>query len=100
MIWQKFLLKNTNAIVKLPYLQERNCHSPLTKMMDNLYLDKLKGRISDGDSVRLGDAGQLNPTHIGAFKHSPAFSAGPFLATVMDILGILIYCYVTKLLLF
>ena len=30
----------------------------------------------------------------------PAFSAGPFLATVMDILGILIYCYVTKLLLF
>lgn len=30
----------------------------------------------------------------------PAFSAGPFLATLMDILGILIYCFITKLILF
>ncbi len=30
----------------------------------------------------------------------PAFSAGPFLATLMDILGILIYCYISKFLLF
>lgn len=30
----------------------------------------------------------------------PAFSAGPFLATLMDILGILIYCYLAKLILF
>ncbi len=29
----------------------------------------------------------------------PAFSAGPFLATLMDILGILIYCYVAYLVL-
>jgi magnesium transporter len=29
----------------------------------------------------------------------PAFSAGPFLATLMDILGILIFCYVSKLIL-
>lgn len=29
----------------------------------------------------------------------PAFSAGPFLATLMDILGVLIYCYVVKLIL-
>lgn len=29
----------------------------------------------------------------------PAFSAGPFLATLMDVLGVLIYCYVSKLLL-
>jgi len=29
----------------------------------------------------------------------PAFSAGPFLATLMDILGVLIYCYVIKLIL-
>jgi|SRR5579872_4722790 len=27
----------------------------------------------------------------------PAFSAGPFLATVMDILGVLIYCYISSL---
>ena len=30
----------------------------------------------------------------------PAFSAGPFLATLMDILGILIYCYIAKMILF
>ncbi len=30
----------------------------------------------------------------------PAFAAGPFLATIMDILGILIYCYTVKLMLF
>lgn len=29
----------------------------------------------------------------------PAFSAGPFLATLMDILGILIYCYIASLIL-
>jgi magnesium transporter len=27
----------------------------------------------------------------------PAFSAGPFLATLMDILGIFIYCYIAWL---
>ena len=30
----------------------------------------------------------------------PAFSAGPFLATIMDIIGVSIFCYVTKILLF
>ncbi len=30
----------------------------------------------------------------------PAFSAGPFLATIMDILGVLIYCTSIKWLLF
>lgn len=30
----------------------------------------------------------------------PAFSAGPFLATAMDIIGILIFCYLSKLILF
>ena len=29
----------------------------------------------------------------------PAFAAGPFLATIMDILGLLIYCYISSLLL-
>lgn len=29
----------------------------------------------------------------------PAFSAGPFLATIMDIIGLLIYCYVSQLIL-
>ncbi|MEX0940236.1 MAG: magnesium transporter [Candidatus Babeliales bacterium] len=30
----------------------------------------------------------------------PAYAAGPFLATIMDILGLLIYCYISKLILF
>lgn len=29
----------------------------------------------------------------------PAYAAGPFLATIMDIMGLLIYCYISKLLL-
>ncbi|MFI5206220.1 MAG: magnesium transporter, partial [Candidatus Paceibacterales bacterium] len=33
------------------------------------------------------------------FNIDPAFSAGPFLATLMDILGALIYCYVARLIL-
>lgn len=44
--------------------------------------------------------GSLIPLILKRLNIDPAFSAGPFLATVMDILGILIYCYVTKLLLF
>lgn len=44
--------------------------------------------------------GSLIPLILKRLNIDPAFSAGPFLATVMDILGVLIYCYVTKLLLF
>ena len=48
-------------------------------------------------SVVLGSA---MPFMLQRFNIDPAFSAGPFLATLMDILGILIYCYVIKILLF
>ena len=48
-------------------------------------------------SVTLGSA---IPFILKRFNIDPAFSAGPFLATLMDILGILIYCYLIKLLLF
>ena len=40
------------------------------------------------------------PLLLRRFNIDPAFSAGPFLATIMDILGVLIFCYVAKLLLF
>lgn len=43
--------------------------------------------------------GSCIPLLLKRFNIDPAFSAGPFLATLMDILGILIYCYVAKLLL-
>lgn len=48
-------------------------------------------------SVMLGSA---MPFILQRFNIDPAFSAGPFLATIMDILGILIYCSSVKFLLF
>lgn len=48
-------------------------------------------------SVTLGSA---MPFILKRFNIDPAFSAGPFLATIMDIVGILIYCTSIKLLLF
>lgn len=43
--------------------------------------------------------GSCIPFILRRFNIDPAFSAGPFLATIMDILGVMIYCYITKLLL-
>jgi magnesium transporter len=48
-------------------------------------------------SVSLGSA---MPFLLKRLNIDPAFSAGPFLATIMDILGILIYCVSVKLLLY
>lgn len=48
-------------------------------------------------SVILGSA---MPFILRRFNIDPAFSAGPFLATIMDIVGILIYCTSIKMLLF
>lgn len=48
-------------------------------------------------SVTLGSA---MPFMLKRLNIDPAFSAGPFLATIMDILGILIYCTSIKMLLF
>ena len=47
-------------------------------------------------SVLLGSGVPVLLRRIGV---DPAFSAGPFLATLMDILGILIYCYIASLIL-
>jgi magnesium transporter len=44
--------------------------------------------------------GSCIPILLQRFNIDPAFSAGPFLATVLDIFGVLIYCYVLKWLLF
>lgn len=41
--------------------------------------------------------GSCIPFVLRRFNIDPAFSAGPFLATIMDILGVMIYCYVTRL---
>jgi magnesium transporter len=40
--------------------------------------------------------GSCIPFILRRFNIDPAFSAGPFLATIMDILGVMIYCYITK----
>ena len=41
--------------------------------------------------------GSLIPVILRKFKLDPALSAGPFLATLMDVLGLLIYCFVSQL---
>lgn len=43
--------------------------------------------------------GSCIPLVLRRLNIDPAFSAGPFLATLMDILGTLIYCYVCQLIL-
>lgn len=43
--------------------------------------------------------GACFPIALKKLKVDPAFSAGPLLATVMDVLGIFIYCYVAYLIL-
>jgi magnesium transporter len=40
--------------------------------------------------------GSIIPFILRRFGIDPAFSAGPFLATLMDILSIVIYCYVSS----
>jgi magnesium transporter len=48
-------------------------------------------------SVVLGSA---IPIGLKKLNIDPAFSAGPFLATLMDIIGVFIYCYISTLILF
>lgn len=43
--------------------------------------------------------GSILPIVLKRFDIDPAFFAGPFLATIMDILGILVYCYIAYLIL-
>lgn len=43
--------------------------------------------------------GSILPIVLKRFNVDPAFFAGPFLATIMDILGILVYCYIAYLIL-
>lgn len=43
--------------------------------------------------------GSCVPLLLKRFDIDPAYSAGPFLATIMDILGVLIYCYTCKFIL-
>jgi magnesium transporter len=44
--------------------------------------------------------GSLVPLLLKRLNIDPAYSAGPFLATAMDILGVLIYCTICRLILF
>lgn len=43
--------------------------------------------------------GSVLPILLKKLRIDPAFSAGPGLATIMDILGLLIYCYISSLIL-
>lgn len=43
--------------------------------------------------------GSLIPLLLKRIGSDPAFSAGPFLATLMDIIGLILYCSITALIL-
>lgn len=43
--------------------------------------------------------GSFIPLMLKKFNWDPALSAGPFLATIMDIFGLLVYCYISHLIL-
>lgn len=43
--------------------------------------------------------GSLIPLLLKKIGSDPAFSAGPFLATLMDIIGLILYCSITALIL-
>ncbi len=43
--------------------------------------------------------GSFIPLLLKKLNMDPALSAGPFLATIMDILGLLVYCYISQLIL-
>ncbi len=69
--------------------------------MTGVYMYGIAVSCALGLSVMLSVAlGSCVPLALKRFNIDPAYSAGPFLATAMDILGVLIYCYISKLLLF
>jgi len=69
--------------------------SPGTTFMDGMIVSITLAAIVM-TSVILGSC---IPLILKYFKIDPAFSAGPFLATMMDILGTLFLCYISKLVL-
>ncbi len=69
--------------------------SPDTTILDCWIVSLTLGTIVMSSVV----LGSCIPLFLKRFKIDPAFSAGPFLATMMDILGIVIFCYISKLIL-
>lgn len=66
--------------------------NPTTTFIDNLTISVSLAAIVVV-SVMLGG---IVPLMLKKFKMDPALSAGPFLATIMDIVGILIFCLIGK----
>jgi magnesium transporter len=67
--------------------------NPATSLIDNLTISISLAAIVLV-SVMLGG---IVPLMLKKFKMDPALSAGPFLATIMDIVGIFIFCIISKL---
>lgn len=67
---------------------------------DGARIESLVVSITLGLIVLLaGLLGSCIPLCLKKINVDPAFSAGPFLATIMDIIGVLIFCYLSKLIL-
>lgn len=81
------LILGLTAFIRV-YLNRHNIYTAFTVSLTLTIIVTL--------SVTLGS---LLPLVLKRFKIDPAFSAGPFLATIMDIIGLFIYCYIAKMIL-
>lgn len=65
------------------------------------FLETLTASLALGSIVLISSVlGSCIPFLLKRLNLDPAFSAGPFLATIMDIVGIMIFCYLSKAILF
>jgi len=94
-IRREFLMALVIALILSITAFARVFWSPSTNLAECLVVSITLGTIVMASVV----LGSCIPLILKRFKIDPAFSAGPFLATMMDILGIFIFCYISKLVL-
>ncbi len=89
---REFLISSTLGVI-LGGLSFARAHLVGGSMMECLAISLSLGVIVILSSM----LGNVIPFVLKKFNIDPAFSAGPLLATLMDILGILIYCHVSDM---
>jgi magnesium transporter len=95
-LWREFLMSFAFALLLGATTFIRIYYMTQLQAIDALAISLSLGSIVIL-SVTLGSALPIMLQRIGI---DPAFSAGPFLATIIDIIGTLIYCYICWLILF
>ncbi|HRN78294.1 MAG TPA: magnesium transporter [Candidatus Dependentiae bacterium] len=96
-VW-RFLRREFMMAVMLAIILGTTAFIRLTVISQATMLQGIAVSTSLGLLVMLSiSLGSSIPFILRRFNIDPAFSAGPFLSTLMDILGVLIYCYIAKL---